>query len=219
MRIGMENVHPLGLSRADWRHRCQPALQAATDNSVAAGVIVTVKVGLPRRSLLALALLLLLLAAGLSKAFPGGHSSAPIVTRSHSLPRAGLSRLPMSAQGPVSRALAAGAPAYRITASRGAFDAVNPRQRLHAHFDRSGVLVGAGATQVGLSLRAFGYGASLHAVGAVAPHMSSGRVVYARKGLTEWYANGPLGVEQGFTIPGVPRTCDWSADALDGPVG
>jgi hypothetical protein len=204
MRIGMENVRPLGPSRAGWRQRCQPALQLATDNSATAGVIPTVKVGLPRRSLLALGLLALLLAVGMSNAFLRAHSSARIATRSHSLPPAGLSRLPLTAQAPISRALAAGAPAYRITASRGSFDAVNPRQRLHARFDRSGVLVGAGATQVGLNLRALGYGASLRAVGAVAPHMSSGRVVYARGGLSEWYANGPLGVEQGFTIPRAP---------------
>jgi len=110
----------------------------------------------------------------------------------------------LTAQAPVSRALAAGAPAYRITSSRGAFEAVNPTQRLNARFDRSGLLVSAGATQLGLNLRAVGYGASLRTVGAVAPHLSSGRVVYARNGLSEWYANGPLGVEQGFTVQHAP---------------
>ncbi len=62
----------------------------------------------------------------------------------------------------------------------------------------------AGATQLGLNLRAVGYGASLHAVGPVAPQMSSGRVVYAHGGLTEWYANDPLGIEQGFTVQRMP---------------
>ena len=96
MRIGLENVRPLGLSRAGWRQRCQPALQLAADNSVTAGVIPAVKVGLPRRSLLALALLVLPLAVGMSNAFLGTHSSARIATRSHSLPPAGLSRLPLT---------------------------------------------------------------------------------------------------------------------------
>jgi hypothetical protein len=150
-------------------------------------------------------LLVLPLAVGMSNAFLGTHSSARIATRSHSLPPAGLSRLPLTAQGPVSRALAAGAPAYRISGSRGAFKAVNPTQHLRARFDRSGVHVSAGATQLGLSVRDVGYGASLRAVGAVAPHMSSGRVVYAHKGLSEWYSNGALGVEQGFTVQRAPK--------------
>ena len=55
--------------------------------------------------------------------------------------------------------------------------------------------------RLGLSLRAVGYGASLTAVGGVAPRARANRVVYARAGLNEWYANGPLGLEQGFTVP------------------
>ena len=35
---------------------------------------------------------------------------------------------------------------------------------------------------------------------AVTPEGKSNRVVYPRLGLSEWYANGPLGLEQGFTI-------------------
>jgi hypothetical protein len=31
------------------------------------------------------------------------------------------------------------------------------------------------------------------------------RVVYGRRGLAEWYANGPLGLEQGFTLTSPPR--------------
>ena len=49
-----------------------------------------------------------------------------------------------------------------------------------------------------------GFGASLRALGAVAPRVNANRVSYARAGLSEWYANGPLGLEQGFTIPRAP---------------
>ena len=49
-----------------------------------------------------------------------------------------------------------------------------------------------------------GYGASLRAVGGVAPRAQANRVSYARAGLSEWYVNGPLGLEQGFTIPRAP---------------
>jgi RHS repeat-associated protein len=46
-----------------------------------------------------------------------------------------------------------------------------------------------------------GYGASLKVVGGVAPRARANRVVYARTSLNEWYTNGPLGLEQGFTVP------------------
>ena len=62
----------------------------------------------------------------------------------------------------------------------------------------------SGPVQVGLSLQGVGYGASLHAVGWDAPKASANRVSYAHAGVSEWYANGPLGVEQGFTIPRAP---------------
>ena len=37
-------------------------------------------------------------------------------------------------------------------------------------------------------------------VGAAVPVASGNRVVYRRGALDEWYANGPLGLEQGFTL-------------------
>ena len=126
---------------------------------------------------------------------PGAHRSAA---------HAGLSSLPLTAQGPVSRALGADEPAYRVRAWRGGFSAVSPAQDLSASFDRSGVSVGSGATRVGLSLRAVGYGRALTSLGAIAPRMSANRVVYPHPDISAWYANGPLGLEQGFTIPTAP---------------
>jgi hypothetical protein len=71
-------------------------------------------------------------------------------------------------------------------------------------FARSGVSVASGATHVWLSLRAIGYGASLTPLGEVPPHLEASRVVYGRARVREWYVNGPLGLEQGFTIPMPP---------------
>ena len=75
----------------------------------------------------------------------------------------------IAAQGPVSEALGAEDPAYRVSASGGGFAAASPAQHLRASFGRSGVSVSSGSAQVGLSLRAVGYGASLSSLGAVAP--------------------------------------------------
>ena len=57
---------------------------------------------------------------------------------------------------------------------------------------------------MGLSLRGVGYGSSLRAVAPVAPKVKANRVLYQRTGVSEWYVNGPLGVEQGFTIARAP---------------
>ncbi len=46
------------------------------------------------------------------------------------------------------------------------------------------------------------YGNDVVRIGAVAPRAHANRVEYAHAGVREWYANGPLGLEQGFTIQG-----------------
>ena len=55
-----------------------------------------------------------------------------------------------------------------------------------------------------MGLRSVGYGTSAQAVGEVTPSASANRVDYARPHLREWYVNGPMGIEQGFTIPHRP---------------
>jgi hypothetical protein len=126
----------------------------------------------------------------------GGRGGGPRV-----LPRQGLMSLPQAAQGAVSAALGADDTAYGVSASDGALRAQNPAGGLDMRFDDSGVLIGAGATEVGLGLRAVGYGRSLRALGVVFPAADANRVTYGLGGMSEWYANGPLGLEQGFTIP------------------
>jgi hypothetical protein len=77
---------------------------------------------------------------------------------------------------------------------------VNRAQRLRAMFGRSSVLVSSGSVSLGLSLRAYGYGAALQQLRAVAPRVAADQVVYVHSGVSEWYVNGPLGLEQGFTV-------------------
>ncbi len=133
-----------------------------------------------------------------------GHSSALGVARSGGVAQGGRSSLPLAARASISAALGAESPAYRVSASGGAFQALGPGRRLSAHFERSGVELGAGPLMVGMSLRAIGYGAALTAQGDVSPTASANGVSYAYAQLSEWYVNGPLGLEQGFTIPRAP---------------
>jgi hypothetical protein len=141
------------------------------------------------------------LGVGLLQVLTASRRSATVAAHNRLAPvRRGLSSLPLTAQGPISGALGADDPAYRISSSSGGFRAVSPAQRLKESFDHSGVLVSSGKTQLGLSLRAIGYGASLVPLRGVSPRAKANRATYAHPGLSEWYLNGPLGLEQGFTI-------------------
>jgi hypothetical protein len=104
--------------------------------------------------------------------------------------------LPVAAQGPVSAALGSDQAAYRFDG----LVARNPAQRLSARFGRSGVAIAAGSARFAISLKAFGRGDALHALAPVSPVASADRVSYSRGSLREWWANGPLGLEQSFDL-------------------
>ena len=57
-----------------------------------------------------------------------------------------------------------------------------------------------------MALASYGYASALEPVGSVVPRASANRVSYAHGALTEWYANGPLGIEQGFDVAARPST-------------
>jgi trimeric autotransporter adhesin len=128
------------------------------------------------------------------------HGSAPHGVRA---PGSG-ARLPVAAAGLLSRALGRGDASYWARRTAGGLVVVNRAQRLRARFDRGGVLVSSRGVSLGLRLRAFGYGSVLERLPAVAPRADADRVFYAHAGVSEWYANGPLGLEQGFTVPASP---------------
>ncbi|MCC6553316.1 MAG: hypothetical protein IT372_09895, partial [Polyangiaceae bacterium] len=98
---------------------------------------------------------------------------------------------------------------YAIDRSDRVLRALNPSQGLRADFDveeaRVAPLVegGAGWSWTVTPSR-WGCADDLSPVSGAAPEASGNRVEYRREGLTEWYVNGPLGVEQGFTVPEAP---------------
>ena len=158
----------------------------------------------PLLALAAAALASLALGATLYAGEASERSSPAPVAHGHAVSQLGLDRLPARLQGPVSQDLGADGGVYRVSASGEGFTASSPAQRLSLRFGRGGVSIRSGATRVGLSLRSVGYGGSLSAPGQAAPHARSNRVLYRRKNLSEWYLNGPVGLEQGFTITGAP---------------
>jgi hypothetical protein len=106
----------------------------------------------------------------------------------------------MAAQGPVSAALGADQPAYRISGLR----AANPAQRLSLRFSAGGVSVASGATRLRLGLAGVGRPRAMHTVQPVSPRVTGNRATYPHRGVSEWYTNGPLGLEQGFTVRARP---------------
>ena len=180
-------------------------VQTAPSASVGDRATLEGRAALPWRALVVGALLLVALGAALYEGLAGGRSSvAPVAARSHGLSHEGVRSLPLAAHGPLASAPGAAQRAYRASAYAGGFRATNPAQFLSSSFSSSGVSVSSGATRVALSLRGVGYGSSLTAVSDVAPSVHGNRVLYARAGLSEWYVNGPLGLEQGFTVPAPP---------------
>jgi len=104
--------------------------------------------------------------------------------------------VPALAQLAVSRALGADDSAYWARRSATGVYVSNPRQGLRARFDAAGVSISSAGGSLDLSLRSI----SGMAPAAVAPTVRSNRISYARGALSEWYANGPMGLEQGFRI-------------------
>ena len=86
------------------------------------------------------------------------------------------------------------------------------RSGLHIEQAGSAPTVGDGQRALDLALSAFGCEGSLEAVGPAAPHARQNRIEYSRPNLREWYLNGPLGIEQGFTIARRPDCASSGSD-------
>jgi hypothetical protein len=149
----------------------------------------------------ALALLLLTLGPSLERIAPLG--TAPSAT---------LKALPLGVQSLVARTLGRDQAGYAVHRSAGGLDTRNDAQGLSARFDARGVHVRSGDDTLALRFRAIGFGKGLRAVAPAPPTGRANRVFYRRGSVTEWYANGPLGLEQGFTLKARP------AGARSGPL-
>jgi hypothetical protein len=168
-----------------------------------------VKANDPRSTVALRVLLALLLGAVLWRGFASepplaSRAGRPATDHARAQPHRGLSSLPLAAQGIVSTTLGGDDSAYRVSTSGGGYQAVNPAQRLRARFGRDGIRLQSGALRLGLRLDALDDGGPPTALAPVTPKAHGNRVVYARAGLSEWYANGPLGIEQGFTLARAP---------------
>jgi len=115
---------------------------------------------------------------------------------------AGLSSLPVAAQANISAALGRDSSEYYARPASGGFEASS--RGLAARFISTGIEVSSGSAHWGLTLRGYGHGDALRKATPVAPQSTKNRVEYRRGAITEWYVNGPMGLEQGFTISQQP---------------
>jgi hypothetical protein len=149
-------------------------------------------------------------ADGTAAAIAGSAARGPVLSVGHRQatalggPAGVVHRLPEAAVGPVSRMLGRDQPGYRIVPSGQGYLARNAPQRLTAWFSGAGVRVRSGALSFGIRARAFGYGARLRRLPVIHPTARANQVRYQASGLAAWYVNGPLGIEQGFTLPAPP---------------
>ena len=115
-----------------------------------------------------------------------------------------MSRLPIGAQAAISGTLGRDDRAYHAEPVPAGFRALSEKHGLRMEFGRQGISVASGNDRVDLALRAIGYGDRLRTVADAPPAARGNRVEYRRGNLVEWYVNGPLGLEQGFTMKAPP---------------
>lgn len=118
----------------------------------------------------------------------------------------GLSALPVAARLAVSRELGGDLHRFALTRVGHGYAAGNAPNDFSARFGAGGATVTmAHGARLGLALRGVGFDRALEPVaGEAAPQARANRVEYRRGPVSEWFANGPGGLEQGFTIPRAP---------------
>ena len=110
----------------------------------------------------------------------------------------GLGSLPVSARSAVSATLGAASRAYVARRSPTGYRLKGGG--VAAHLDAGGVSLQAGGVSLAMTAAGLGRGGRLEPAGVRSVGAKGNRVSLDRGALTEWYAAGPFGIEQGFTL-------------------
>jgi RHS repeat-associated protein len=93
---------------------------------------------------------------------------------------------------------------YAIQPRLGYYEAANAQHDLHTRFFAGGIGLSSTDKQHhwrwGMQLVGYGYGEKRERIAEAVLIAQGNRMEYQRPNLTEWYLNGPLGLEQGFTL-------------------
>jgi trimeric autotransporter adhesin len=115
---------------------------------------------------------------------------------------AGVSDLPEHARAAISKAIGRDQTAYQAQEQPGGFHMQNGT--LSADFGQMGASIQLANDHWTTRALGFGYGSELREAKTIGLTSHGNRVEFRRHGLTEWYENGPLGLEQGFTLVRAP---------------
>lgn len=130
-----------------------------------------------------------------------------ILVAAQASPRKGrprMSDLPAAAKAQISAALGQDERTYYFVEQGGRFAVKNARHALSAEFTLEGANFGSVGHRWGMALRGYGFGEQLVPSVATTLRATDNHLEYERGGLTEWYVNGPLGLEQGFVVKTSP---------------
>jgi len=147
---------------------------------------------------------------GLACGIPGVQARGPHIPdqirteQNYAVRSTDLSSLPSLMQSSVSASVGQDIPTYFVRGRRFGLLALNAQHRLAVKFTSTGIKLHRGSACWKLGLRSYGYGDELRRVAPVLPYAKLNRVEYRRGVLTEWYVNGPAGLEQGFTLTEPP---------------
>ncbi|MDR3623506.1 MAG: hypothetical protein P4L85_29505, partial [Paludisphaera borealis] len=135
--------------------------------------------------------------AGAAAAVPALISNASNSTTTAPTPSPSV---PVGAQYAVSESLGKDDPAYAAAASGDGYAVSNATNQYSAFLDASGLHVATGSDAWSLTVQGVGYGGSLQTLGTATSTSTANRVEYNYGGVSQWFVNGPLGLQQGFTL-------------------
>ncbi len=124
-----------------------------------------------------------------------------------------MASLPQEAQYAVSESLGRDDPSYAMAASGDGYTLGNATNQYVGSIDAGGLRVASGSDTWSLTVRGIGYGDSLQMLGDAQTTSTGNRVEFDYGGITQWFVNGPFGLQQGFTLAQRP-----SGSAGGGPL-
>ena len=167
-----------------------------------------------RHATLILLAFLSVTAAGITQRIPvfdiGARQGTPIhpIRATGVDQRAAVRTLSPAAQAQISSVIGKDLSAYHFVAGPDGLRMTNAGRGVTADFTPGGVSFRNGADEWGMDLRAYGHGDRLRNAPRTSPGGAANRVEYRRGALTEWYVNGPKGLEQGFTLERRPTAAN-----------
>ncbi len=131
---------------------------------------------------------------------------APAPLRQALAPERLLRAEPVGLQALASAAIGAREPAYHLRPTRDGWQAGGSGGGLSAHFAGGRATIHTGASDVVLTLVGLRAGRTLEKLGPPREeNASANRFSYTSGRVRGWYANGPQGIEQGFTVADAPH--------------